>query len=146
MEKGKIIITENGVKIIPANGNVWLPEWQIAELFGVFYGKVSSNIRSILKSDILRTEDVSYCYHYSNGNSVDLYNLEMITAKVRGDTCSIRQTSLFVINFSPFRWGVRFFNALPMQSSISSSPVKKERIASDFLSSISMIPSFQFRK
>jgi hypothetical protein len=80
MERGKIIITENGVKIIPADGNVWLPEWQIAELFGVFYGKVSSNVRSILKSDVLRTEDVSYCYHYSNGNSVDLYNLEMITA------------------------------------------------------------------
>jgi hypothetical protein len=36
MERGKITISENGVKITPANGNVWLSEWQIAELFGVF--------------------------------------------------------------------------------------------------------------
>jgi hypothetical protein len=26
-------INENGVKITPVNGNVWLSEWQIAELF-----------------------------------------------------------------------------------------------------------------
>jgi hypothetical protein len=80
MEKGKIIINESGVQITPASGNVWLPEWQIAELFGVFVSKVSSNVRSILKSGVLSVNEVSYCYHYANGNSVDLYNLEMITA------------------------------------------------------------------
>jgi hypothetical protein len=80
MEKGEIIIREYGVKIIPVNGNVWLSEWQIAELFGVFVAKVSSNIRSILKSGVLWENEVSYCHHYANGNSVDLYNLEMIIA------------------------------------------------------------------
>jgi len=80
MEKGKIIINENGIKIIPENGNVWLSEWQIAKLFDVFAAKVSSNIRSILKSEVLRKNEVSYCHHYANGGSVDLYNLTMITA------------------------------------------------------------------
>jgi hypothetical protein len=80
MERGKITINEMGVKITPANGNVWLSEWQIAELFGVFVSKVSSNIRSILKSDVLWENEVLYSYHYANGNGVDLYNLEMIIA------------------------------------------------------------------
>ncbi|GHU87989.1 hypothetical protein FACS1894155_01990 [Bacteroidia bacterium] len=80
MERGKIIINESGVEIIPANGNVWLSEWQIAELFGVFIAKVSSNIRAILKSGVLRENEVLCSFHYANGGSVDLYNLEMITA------------------------------------------------------------------
>ncbi|GHV00788.1 hypothetical protein FACS1894159_07270 [Bacteroidia bacterium] len=80
MERGKITISENGVKITSANGNVWLSEWQIAELFGVFVSKVSSNIRSILKSGILWENEILYCYHYANGGSIDWYSLEMIIA------------------------------------------------------------------
>ena len=80
MESKKIIIDETGVKIIPANGNVWLSERQIAELFGVFPAKVRCNIKSMLKSEVFRLNEVSYCHHYVNGGSVDLYNLTMITA------------------------------------------------------------------
>jgi hypothetical protein len=80
MERGKITINENGVKITPANGNVWLSEWQIAELFGVFVAKVSSNIKSILKSEVLRECEILCCERYANGGSVDLYSLEMIAA------------------------------------------------------------------
>jgi hypothetical protein len=80
VERGKIIISESGVKITPANGNVWLSEHQIAGLFGVFVSKVSSNIKAILKSGVFWENEVLYSYHYANGNSVDLYNLEMITA------------------------------------------------------------------
>jgi len=80
MDRGKIIISKSGVKITPANGTVWLSAWEIANLFGVFAAKVSSNIKSILKSEVLRESDVSYCEHYANSSSVDLYSLEMITA------------------------------------------------------------------
>jgi hypothetical protein len=80
MERGEIIISEKKITIIPINGTVWLSDWQIAQLFEVFQVKISSNIRSILKSGVLRAENVCYCYHYENGNCVDLYNLEMITA------------------------------------------------------------------
>jgi hypothetical protein len=80
MKRGEIIISEKKIMIVPVNGTVWLSDWQIAQLFEVYQAKISSNIRSILKSGVLISEDVYYCYHYANGNSVDLYNLEMITA------------------------------------------------------------------
>jgi hypothetical protein len=80
MERGSISITENSVIISPVNGEIWQSAWEIAALFGVYPAKVGSNIRSILKSGVLIEGDVCSCYHYSNGNSVDLYNLEMITA------------------------------------------------------------------
>jgi hypothetical protein len=80
MKIGEIIIGEKKITIVPVNGTVWLSDWQIAQLFEVFQAKISSNTRSILKSGVLRAEDVFYCHHYENGNCVDLYNLEMITA------------------------------------------------------------------
>jgi hypothetical protein len=80
MKQSEIIIGEKKITIVPVNGTVWLSDWQIAQLFEVFQAKISSNIRSILKSGVLRAEDVFYCHHYKNGNCVDLYNLEMITA------------------------------------------------------------------
>ncbi|GHV48610.1 hypothetical protein FACS1894181_04820 [Bacteroidia bacterium] len=80
MERGKITINEMGVKITPANGNVWLPAWEIARLFEVFVTKVSSNIKSRLKSGVLREREVCCCHYYTNGGSVDLYNLDMIIA------------------------------------------------------------------
>jgi hypothetical protein len=82
MKRGDITINNNRVRIIPVNGTVWLSQWQIANLFEVFQSKVSSNIRAILKSGVLWESEVCYCHHYENGNSVDLYNLEMITALV----------------------------------------------------------------
>ena len=80
MKRGKIIISEKKVTIVPVNGTVWLSDWQIAQLFEVYQVKISSNIRSILKSGVLRAEEVFYCHHYENGSCIDLYNLEMITA------------------------------------------------------------------
>ena len=61
-------------------GGIWLTQHQIADLFGVFVSTVGSNIRSILKNEILQEDKV--CRHNSNGNGsiLILYNLEMITA------------------------------------------------------------------
>jgi len=80
MERGNITITENRVIINHVNGNVWLSAWEIAKTFEVFPAKITSNIRSIIKSNIFWIDDVCYCHYYANGGSVDLYNLEMITA------------------------------------------------------------------
>jgi hypothetical protein len=80
MKQGEITISESGVNITAENGTVWMSEYEIARLFEVFVAKVSSNVRSILKSDVLRANEVCLCYYYTNGGSVDLYNLEMITA------------------------------------------------------------------
>ena len=80
MEQGSISIVNGKVVITPSDGTVWLTQHQIADLFECFVAKVSSNIRSILKADILDERKVCRLHRYDNDNSVELYNLEMITA------------------------------------------------------------------
>jgi hypothetical protein len=80
MKRGEIAISESGVNIIPANGTVWLSEYEIACLFDVFMAKVTSNIKAIFKSGVLCEREVCYCCRYTNGGCVDLYNLDMIIA------------------------------------------------------------------
>lgn len=76
----ELIIIENGrVTIRPEAENVWLTQHQIADLFGVFVSAIGSNIRSMLKSEVLRGNEVSR--QRDNGNGfITVYNLEMITA------------------------------------------------------------------
>jgi len=75
------ITIENGqVTIRPSANGVWLTQAQIADLFGVFTSAVNANIRSILKSGILDEERVFRRTRCRNGNLVERYNLEMITA------------------------------------------------------------------
>ena len=80
MERGKIKIENNAVVMTTAKGTVWLSQYQIADLFGVFTGKVNSNIRSILKSGALDKEKVQFNLNQTDWKIVPLYNLEMITA------------------------------------------------------------------
>ena len=80
MKRGEISVSEKKIMIVPANGTVWLSTYEIAKIFEVFPAKITSNIRSILKSNVFWIDDVCYCHRYANGGSVDLYNLEMITA------------------------------------------------------------------
>ena len=80
MDFGELKIINSKVIINPADGTVWLTQYQIADLFECFVAKVSSNIRSILKADILDERKACHLHRYDNGNSVELYNLEMIAA------------------------------------------------------------------
>ena len=75
------IIIENGrVTIGPATNGVWLTQNQIADLFGVFTAAVNANIRAILKSGVLDEDRVCHHTRCRNGNIVEQYSLEMITA------------------------------------------------------------------
>lgn len=75
-----IKIEKGQVTIRPAAGGVWLTQHEIADTFGVFISAINSNIRSILKKEILQEDKV--CRHKDNGNGkiLTFYNLEMITA------------------------------------------------------------------
>ena len=75
-----ITIEDGRVIIRPVAGNVWLTQHQIAELFGVFVSAAGSNIRSILKSNVLREDEACRHKKTANGAIMTLYNLEMITA------------------------------------------------------------------
>lgn len=75
------IMIENGqVTIRPTANGVWLTQSQIADLFGVFTAAVSANIRAILKSGVLHEDRVVRRTRCRNGNIVERYSLEMITA------------------------------------------------------------------
>lgn len=75
------ITIENGqVTIRPTTNGVWLTQSQIADLFNVFTSTVSANIRAMLKSGVLHEEHVIRRTRCRNGNIVERYNLEMITA------------------------------------------------------------------
>jgi hypothetical protein len=81
MERGKITI-ENGVVSVTTTDDthtVWMSVWEIARLFGVITPQVTACIKAIFKSGVLWKADVFHCHHYDNGNSVELYNLDMIT-------------------------------------------------------------------
>lgn len=79
--KTQPITIENGrVTIRPSANGVWLTQSQIADLFGVFTAAVSANIRSILKSGILQEDRVFRRTRCRNGNLIERYDLEMITA------------------------------------------------------------------
>lgn len=75
------ITIENGlVTICPTANGVWLTQSQIADLFGVFTAAINANIRAILKSGVLHADRVVRRTRCRNGNIVERYDLEMITA------------------------------------------------------------------
>lgn len=71
------ITIDNGQVVIrrTAGGEVWLTQWEIARLFGVFEAAVRANIRAIYRSEALRRGPTQRTVH-----GVELYNLEMIAA------------------------------------------------------------------
>lgn len=79
--KTQPIVIKNGRVTIRTNANgVWLTQAQIADLFGVFISAVNANIRAILKRGILDEDKVFRRTRSRNGNLVERYDLEMITA------------------------------------------------------------------
>lgn len=80
MKTESISIVNNKVIILSELNEIWMTANQIANLFECFISKVNANIRVILKSRVLDNAKVCQTYYYKNGNSVELYNLEMIIA------------------------------------------------------------------
>ncbi len=98
MNTASIKIEEGHVTIRTVAGNVWLTQHQIAELFEVFVSAVGNNIRSILKSGILREEEVCHHQKTENGGIMTLYNLEVITALAfRVNSCKAQQFRRWVV-------------------------------------------------
>jgi hypothetical protein len=85
MERGKLYIEEkeNGKPEIvfkPVNGTVWLSSWEISKLLGTYSVAISNHLRAMFKSGVLYEKECSYCFRYSDGGSVDLYNFETVLA------------------------------------------------------------------
>ncbi len=75
-----ITIENRRVTIRQTTNGIWLTQSQIADLFGVFSAAVSTNIRAMLNSGVLDEDRVVRRTRCRNGNIVERYDLEMITA------------------------------------------------------------------
>ena len=78
MKREIITIGYNGH--VSVGGNVWMSLSEIARLFEVFTPKINSNIRSILKSNIVMADFKHGAIQSGNTLFPDYYNLKMITA------------------------------------------------------------------
>lgn len=79
MYRGVITIGKTGAVIIPT-ASVWMTQFEIADLFGVFSCDIRKAIQAIYKNKELVETDTMKYIKQSDGISYDVYNLEMIIA------------------------------------------------------------------
>lgn len=79
MDRGIITISEAGVTTMPTTP-VWMTQFEIADLFGVFSCDIRKAIRTIYKNKELVEIDTMKYIKQPDGISYDVYNLEMIIA------------------------------------------------------------------
>lgn len=92
MNRGIITISETGTVTMPT-ASVWMTQFEIADLFGVFSCHVRKAIRSIYKNKELNELDTMKYLRQVDGISYDVYSLEMIIA-VAFKICS-KESALF---------------------------------------------------
>ena len=79
MDRGIITISETGAVTMPTVP-VWMTQFEIADLFGVFSCHVRKAIRSIYKNKEVSEFDTMKYVGQADGISYDVYSLEMIVA------------------------------------------------------------------
>lgn len=92
MNRGIITISEMGAVTMPT-APIWMAQFEIADLFGVFSCDIRKAIHSIYKNKELNECDTMKYIKQSDGIGYDVYNLEMVIA-VAFRICS-RESILF---------------------------------------------------
>ena len=57
---------------------IWMTVWELADMFNVSGKAVNNAIKTIRKADVLNDYEVSKYIRLENGNTTDVYSLEMI--------------------------------------------------------------------
>ena len=87
MERGYLKIVEDKksrftVEAKLVNGDLWLTQSELAEIFNVYTTTIANNLRSIFSTGLLNSEDVTCEYKYENNRGVEcittFYNLETV--------------------------------------------------------------------
>lgn len=78
--KREIIRIENGIVFVPVSGKIRMTAFEIASLFDVYTQTVNTNIKAIMKSDIVKVNISCPVTVVGNTLMPDFYELEMITA------------------------------------------------------------------
>lgn len=79
MDRGIITISEAGVTTMPT-APVWMTQFEIADLFGVFSCYIRKAIHTIYKNKELNEYNTMKYVKQPDGISYDVYSLEMIIA------------------------------------------------------------------
>lgn len=79
MNRGVITISETGAVTIPT-APVWMTQFEIADLFGVFSYYIRKAIHTIYRNKELNEYDTMKYVKQLDGISYDVYSLEMIIA------------------------------------------------------------------
>ena len=79
MNRGIITISETGAVIMPITP-VWMTQFEIADLFGIFSCDIRKAIRVIYKNKELNEAGTMRYIRQPDGISYDVYSLEMIVA------------------------------------------------------------------
>ncbi len=79
MDRGLITISETGAVTMPT-APVWMTQFEIADLFGVFSYDIRKAIHAIYKNKELDEAETMKYVKQANGISYDVYNLEMVIA------------------------------------------------------------------
>lgn len=77
MNRGVITISETGTVTMPTVP-VWMTQFEIADLFGVFSCDIRKAIHSIYKNKELNDFDTMKYVRQANGISYDVYSLEIL--------------------------------------------------------------------
>ena len=77
MERAIITINDSGRVNIPS-GNVWMPEMELVELFGVIAPTLRAAIRTIYKSGTLNPTTTQRCDLATPASWATFYNLEVV--------------------------------------------------------------------
>ena len=98
MDREIITISEAGAIIIPT-APVWMTQFEIADLFGIFSCDVRKAMHSIYKNKELNEVETQKYVRQPDGISYDIYNIEMIIA-IAFRVCSKESALIrrFVIN------------------------------------------------
>lgn len=81
MERGIITMNEHGIVFIP-NGEIWMNEMELADLFGVIIPTVRAAIQTIYKSGILKEYEAQKYVQLENRYYADVYSFPMVVALV----------------------------------------------------------------
>jgi len=82
MKRAIITIDEQGGVHFPNTSadDIWMSTQELIELLGVTSPTLSSNIRAIYKSGIVKEYESERYITLPNGNGIDIYSLQMIIA------------------------------------------------------------------
>lgn len=92
MDRGIITISKMGMVTIPT-ASVWMTQFEIADLFGVFSCDIRKAIHAIYRNKELNECDTMKYIKQPDGISYDVYNLEIVIA-IAFRICS-KESALF---------------------------------------------------